>query len=205
MYGLANLSGTGGLGRTARSACYVIGAALLTTGAIERTSSFERLQSYFKGREAPSAIVAAPQPSRIDVRGPQQHLANIKAVFALPISELAHALGVTRQSIYKWMSASATPDGENLARLASLSRVADQFSNAGIDRAGALLSVKVAGGKSVLELLGSGENILGYIPQLLNEAASVNYAYESSPIRRKPASDSSEWKSSISIPSASEA
>lgn len=208
MYGLANSSSTGGLGRTARSACYVVGAALLSTGAVTMTSSTERLQSYFKGREHPSAIVSpygSPQAASIDVRSAQQHLENIKSVFALPISDLAQALGVTRQSIYKWMSASATPEGDNLSRLASLSRIADQFSNAKIKRAGALLSVKISGEKSVLELFRSGESVDKYIPQLVAEATAIDYAYESSAARNRAPSDSSEWKSSISIPPASEA
>jgi len=208
MYGLANQSSTGGLGRVARSACYVVGAALLSTGAVAMTSSTERLQSYFKGREHPSAIVSphgSSQVSRIDVRSAQQHLENIKSVFALPISDLAQALGVTRQSIYKWMSASAIPEGDNLSRLASLSRIADRFSNARIERAGALLSVKVSGEKSVLELFRSGESVDEYIPQLVAEATAIDHAYESSAVHNRAATGSSEWRSSISIPPASEA
>lgn len=208
MYGLATKSSTGGLERTARPACYIIAAALLSTGAVAITSSTERLQSYLKGNERPSAIASphdSSQATRIDVRSAQQHLENIKSVFALPVSDLAQALGVTRQSIYKWMSASAIPEGDNLSRLASLSRIADQFSKANISRAGALLSVKVSGEKSVLELFRSGESVDEYIPQLVAEATAIDHAYESSAARNRAASDSSEWRSSISIPTASEA
>lgn len=208
MYSSSNALGTGGLGRVVRSACYVIGAALLSTGAVAMTSSTERLQSYFKGREHPAAIVrpnGTVPGSKIDVRSAQQHLENIRSVFAFPVSELANALGVTRQSIYKWMSASAMPEGDNLAKLASLSRIADQFVDAGIDRAGALLLVKVSENKSALGMFASGEDVTEYIPQLLAEAKAIHSAYESSAIRNKASTSTSEWKSSISIPAASEA
>ncbi|MGH1448792.1 MAG: helix-turn-helix domain-containing protein [Pseudomonadaceae bacterium] len=204
MYDLASPSSTGGLIRTARSACYALGAALLTTGGIVVTSSPERLQSYYKEVDSHLTDLNASKSSKIDARSPQQHLANIKTIFALPISEIAHALGVTRQSVYKWISASAVPDDDNLKKLEDLSKVADKFASAGFDRAGALLSVKVSGEHSVLELLALGKSVHEYIPGLLAEAVAINQSYESGVMRKTQMPVHSEWKSNVSIPAASE-
>jgi len=54
------------------------------------------------------------EPSRakqVDMRSPAEHVANIRDVFAVNMSDLASVLGVTRPTVYAWL-AGQEPKGE---------------------------------------------------------------------------------------------
>lgn len=138
--------------------------------------------------------------AHVDVRSAAEHLANIRRVFNPAVSDLATAFGVSRQAIYKWIGNEANPEPEKLARIRMLSQAADEFDNAGISRAPSMLKMKAFSGKSLLDLVASGQGSLEHVHVLASEAKAMENTYKRSSATRKTTPTSDDWRSEISIP-----
>jgi DNA-binding transcriptional regulator YiaG len=88
---------------------------------------------------------------------PAEHVANIRDVFAINMSDLASVLGVTRPTVYAWL-AGQEPKGEAVIRIQKLSRVADQFNRANIIRLDKLVHRPILNGRSLLDILKTDED-----------------------------------------------
>lgn len=189
----------------ARTAAVFIGL-FIGTGSNAAPLIAERTSQYTKSKEA-SAQVATKnsQAQVVDLRSPSQHLENIRSVFSFPISEVASVFGVTRQSIYKWLGGTSAPEVENLSRISELSHLADRFAAEGVTRPGDVMRMKAFGGRSILDMMKSGDSYADYIPVLIEEAKAMDLAYAKSQISDLQHSRTSDWKSSISIPFSDEA
>lgn len=100
------------------------------------------------------------EPSRakqIDTRSPAEHVANIRDVFAISMSDLASVLGVTRPTVYAWL-AGQEPKGEAVIRIQQLSRAADKFHQANIIRLDKLVHRPISNGRSLLDILKTDED-----------------------------------------------
>lgn len=100
------------------------------------------------------------EPSKIkqvDMRSPAEHIANIRDVFAVNMSDLASVLGVTRPTIYAWL-AGKEPKGEAVIRIQQLSRAADNFNQANIIRLDKLVHRPILNGRSLLDILKTDED-----------------------------------------------
>jgi transcriptional regulator with XRE-family HTH domain len=100
------------------------------------------------------------EPSRvkqIDTRSPAEHVANIRDVFAISMSDLASVLGVTRPTVYAWL-AGQEPKGEAVIRIQQLSRAADKFHQANIIRLDKLVNRPILNGRSLLDILRTDED-----------------------------------------------
>jgi hypothetical protein len=161
--------------------------------AVQKTTS---LIIEIQHHSAPNVERAA----HVDVRSATEHLANIRRVFNPAISDLANAFGVSRQAIYKWIGNEANPEPEKFARIKILSQAADEFSNANVSRAPAMLKMKAFDGKSLLDLVASGQASMEHIRTLTSEAQAMENAYNRSGLARKTAPVSDDWRSEISIP-----
>ena len=136
----------------------------------------------------------------VDVRTPIEHLENIRSVLNPPISELAIFFDVSRQAIYKWMAQESSPEPDRLTRITTLSKIADAFKEAGIQRAGALLNMKAFDGQSLFDLLKSGKPYEKEIQNLISEAKIIEASYLQSELSQSNAEPTSDWKASVSIP-----
>ncbi|NIF18855.1 helix-turn-helix transcriptional regulator [Pantoea sp. Cy-639] len=212
MYGITGFttyrsSGTGGVARAARTAAIVI-AFFLGTGSVQAAPGVERLNSYFKPKQETKFTVAEKGQLKVvnlDFRGPNEHLDNIKSVLNLPVSEMASLFGVTRQSIYKWTGNQATPDDENLAKIAELSQLADLFKEAQVSRPLDMVKMKAFQGKSVLDLFKGGEPFMHLATVLVKESRIADESYARSGLSQLKTAKTDGWKSSISIPFSNEA
>ena len=81
----------------------------------------------------PRIHIAPPKSNQVDTRSPSENVANIRDVFAINMSDLASVLGVTRPTVYAWLTGQE-PKGEAVIRIQKLSRAADQFNRANIIR-----------------------------------------------------------------------
>lgn len=100
------------------------------------------------------------EPSRteqIDTRSPAEHVANIRDVFAISMSDLASVLGVTRPTVYAWL-AGQEPKGEAVIRIQQLSHAADKFRQANIIRLDKLVNRPILNGRSLLDILKTDED-----------------------------------------------
>jgi hypothetical protein len=87
-----------------------------------------------------------------------QLLSTIRDVFALKMSEVAQIFGVSRRAAYDWLEG-VTPKPETTARIYALSRYAEGVKASGLSNIEHYIHRPVIAGRSLLDLLRSGENI----------------------------------------------
>jgi len=88
---------------------------------------------------------------------PGNDLARIREIFKPAVSDLATALGVSRQTIYNWINGE-TVATENAARLHDLAQAADILAHEGLTVNATLLKRKFANGKTMLQAVHDGES-----------------------------------------------
>ncbi|WP_208344851.1 hypothetical protein [Aetokthonos hydrillicola] len=101
----------------------------------------------------------------VDTRSPAEHVANIRDVFAVNMSDLASVLGVTRPTVYAWLTGQE-PKGEALVRIQQLSCAADKFKQANIIRLDKLVHRPILNGRSLLDILKTDEDPIAALPTL---------------------------------------
>lgn len=195
-----------GTTRTAMRTAVVVIGIFMGTGSNAAPIGLERITSYSKMKAEKQHTVVAKKfvSDGVDIRGPLQHLENIKQVLSLPVSETAGILGVTRQSIYKWM-AGTTPDHDKVEKIVELSRIADIFKAESVSRPGDLLRMKAFEGRSVLDMVKNGDDYSQYLTVLIDESKAMNDAYKASGIAKLQHSRTEDWKTTVSIPFSDEA
>lgn len=90
-------------------------------------------------------------------RSPVENLARIREVLKPTMLELASLFGVSRQAVYDWQQGSQ-PVPQTAQRLAQLASVADVFAEAGLSVDAKTLRRKVAGGRTLLDAVSSGDD-----------------------------------------------
>ncbi|MBN2327231.1 MAG: XRE family transcriptional regulator [Candidatus Omnitrophica bacterium] len=140
------------------------------------------------------------EKTELDVRTASEHIKNIRNVFNPSVSDLAHLFDVSRQSIYKWLANESMPEEEKMERIIELSHIADAFHDAGIERGGILLKMKAFHGRSLWDLLKSGEDCRRQVRALINEAKMMDSSYKQSGLAESKSKPTRDWQASISIP-----
>jgi DNA-binding transcriptional regulator YiaG len=105
----------------------------------------------------PRIHVESSRAKQVDMRSPAEHVANIRDVFAVNMSDLASILGVTRPTVYAWLSGQE-PKGEAVILIQRLSHAADKFNQANITRLDRLVHRPILNGRSLLDILKSNED-----------------------------------------------
>ncbi|NJN38437.1 MAG: hypothetical protein HC790_06355 [Acaryochloridaceae cyanobacterium CSU_3_4] len=86
------------------------------------------------------------------MRSPAEHVANIRDLLAINMSDLAAVLGITRPTAYAWLEGQE-PKPEAIVRIQHLSRIADDVKRANIPRLDKLVHRPILEGCSLLDLL----------------------------------------------------
>lgn len=134
----------------------------------------------------------------------EQHLSDIKSIIGLQMSELATFFGVSRQSVHKWQAGTAVPGAEYMGSIRALGNLADGLALAKVSRPADLVRAKAFNGRSLLDLVKNGENYSEELAQLVAESRLIDERYSTTKL---PVSDSgrdSDWRSSVSVPYASD-
>jgi hypothetical protein len=95
----------------------------------------------------------------VDTRSPAEHVANIRDVFAIDMSDFASVPGVARPTAYAWLEGQE-PNPETVMHIQRLSCAADAFDRANIERLDELLQRPISGGRSLLDILKADEDPL---------------------------------------------
>jgi DNA-binding transcriptional regulator YiaG len=103
---------------------------------------------------------------KIDTRSTAEHLSNIRDVFAINMSDLAIVLEATRPTVYAWLDGQEPKKPEAVQHIQQLSRTADVFGQANIQRLDKLLQRPILNGHSLLDLLKAKEDPLVALPSL---------------------------------------
>ena len=86
---------------------------------------------------------------------PAENLTHIRAVLRPAVTDIAHALGVSRQAVYDWQNGKSIA-AENAARLADLARAADVFAAEGLTASPQLLRRPLSSGERLFEIVRDG-------------------------------------------------
>ncbi len=91
-------------------------ACLIGTGGMMTPDYFNQRQN--KGYDFANVTCIGRAPSTRTLREPRENLAHVRSVFRPSIAELASIFGVTRQTLYNWMSGDrpALESAERLGR-----------------------------------------------------------------------------------------
>jgi transcriptional regulator with XRE-family HTH domain len=95
----------------------------------------------------------APAISRVPSAA--EHLAQIRNVLRPSITDLAKALGVSRQAIYDWQDGRPIAP-ENVARLQDIARAADLFAREGLEATAHVMRRPITDGKSFFDIVREG-------------------------------------------------
>jgi hypothetical protein len=107
-----------------------------------------------------------PVIEKIDTRSTAEHLANIRDVFAINMSDLATVLTATRPTVYTWLEGQDPKKPETVKHIQRLSSFADEFGQANIKRLDRLLQRPILAGRSLLDMLKANEDPLVALPLL---------------------------------------
>ena len=99
-----------------------------------------------------------------------QLLSKIRDIFGLRMSEVAQIFGVSRRAAYDWLEG-ATPRPDTVARIYTLSRYAEELRTAGLIHVERYMHRPVISGRSLLELLKSGDSVETAIAVIKRTAA----------------------------------
>lgn len=151
---ISDCPATGGMSSIVR----MVGAMVVAWCAFSSFSGTGEVLS--RERVARSAHHAAPGGWSLDTvaaRGPSENLARIRDVLNPPVSDLALALGVSRQSVYNWLNGAPVAE-DNAGKLKELADAADVLAREGVTVNSALLKRKFAAGKTLLQVVQAGES-----------------------------------------------
>ena len=81
---------------------------------------------------------------------------------------------------------------------------ADAFLKAGVTRASSLLKMKAFEGRSLLDLVATGQLVSEHTQTLIAEAQAMDAAYSRSGLAKSKATPSDDWRAELSIPGSSE-
>lgn len=194
-------------GAATKTAFALFSTVLIGTGTVYGLSRADSWRHHVQPR-VPFVLdtvgAAADNADRPDVRTAAEHIENIRNVLNPPVADLAAVFEVSRQAVYKWLSGGSTPEDDKLGRIRELSRVADEFQAAGISRAGTLLKMKAFAGRSLMDLIKSGESRNEHVRDLVAEARAMEDSYRGSGLATSKSRPTSDWQASVSIPGGSE-
>jgi DNA-binding XRE family transcriptional regulator len=132
-------------------------AAIISTGI--GTGGYYTLEHY-NGELREAGLTSAPSQNVVPagkIENVTEILANIQSVLKLTTTELADCLGVTRQAIYNWKAGSEIKD-KNASKIENLMAAARVILSADIQIPTLSLKRKLAGGKTLFEMILTGSN-----------------------------------------------
>lgn len=139
--------------------------ALATSLGSVATGSELQLEKLQEKIACPNAVFANGFDA-IEARTPAENLERIREVFQPAITDLATTFGVTRQSVYNWLSGDAVTT-ENAAKLRDLAEAAELIAHEQVAVRSALLKRKFANGRSLLQVAQAGESARAAATMLL--------------------------------------
>ncbi|KAB2891399.1 MAG: hypothetical protein F9K32_04550 [Desulfobulbaceae bacterium] len=115
-----------------------------------------------------------PSSELAGTRSPAEDLAQIRNVLHPTVTDIANALGVSRQAVYAWQAGNAIAP-ENAARLSDIAQAADIFAREGITATAQVLKRRIAEGKNLFEIVrdgGSAQTAVRTLIEILRHEAS---------------------------------
>ncbi len=154
-------------------AVFLMGFIGLTATALSVGTGGQPTADYYRQRgEKGYALAAYDSASDIEpqsIRTAAEDLAHVRATLKPSVTDLASALGVSRQAVYDWNQGKPVAPA-NAARLADLAKAADVLSIEGLTTTGSVLRRPIIAGKSLFDIVrdgGSAENAARKLLQIV--------------------------------------
>lgn len=182
----------------ARPGITLAGVIVLTAIALQVGTGGAQTVDYYKQRGLMGYAFAAYDHTPlfdqvVNARTPAEDLSHIRAVLRPAITDLANAMGVSRQAIYDWQSGKPI-SVDNAARLADLARAADVFAGKGLTASAQLLRRPIESGKRLFDIAregGSAEDAARKLAKMVHrELNQRQMLAERLATRTRPSSDS---------------
>lgn len=125
------------------------------TGGLMTIQSTEALSHWLY---IPQIHIEHSTPHNIDTRSPAEHIANIRDVLKINMSDLATVFGVSRPTVYAWQEGQE-PKSDAVKHIFRISQAADKIRNININRIDKLLTRPVFNGHSLIDLLKTEDNL----------------------------------------------
>jgi DNA-binding transcriptional regulator YiaG len=142
----------------------------LTATALSVGTGGQPTADYYRQRGmkgyALAAYDSAPDTQPRPIRTPAEDLAHVRATLKSSVTDLASALGVSRQAVYDWNQGRPVASA-NAARLADLAKAADVLSVEGLTTTGNVLRRPIIAGKSLFDIVRDGGAAEDAAPKLL--------------------------------------
>ena len=159
----------------------IAGFVGLTATALSVGTGGHPTAEYYRLRGAKGYLLAsfdvAPNTQTLAVRTPAEDLAHVRATFKPSVTELATALGVSRQAVYDWTQGKPVSLG-NAARLADLARAADILSSENLTATANVLRRPITSGKSLIDVVrdgGSAEDAARKLLEIIQHEQQQSY------------------------------
>jgi DNA-binding transcriptional regulator YiaG len=124
-----------------------------TGGLMTIHNSIESLERYY-----PRTHVEHPVVKNVDTRSPAEHVANIRDVLTINMSELASILRSTRPTVYAWLEGRQEPKTEAAVNIRRLSHTADKIKLMNIIQLDQLIRRPVINENSLLDIVKANED-----------------------------------------------
>jgi transcriptional regulator with XRE-family HTH domain len=154
-----------------RFATAVLACAFLVGTGGATTTNYLRHRGD-RGYRFPQVVI--PENLNANFREPAENLKLVRDVFKFSISDLAHALNVSRQTVYNWM-AGETPLPERTNRIDDLAQAADLITAHGLNMTAYASKRKLRNGKTLIEIVqegGSAQNAVLNFIQIATEESN---------------------------------
>ncbi len=136
------------------------------TGGLMTVDSAVKMSEYCRVKTIIHVEEFHPLIEKIDIRSTAEHIANIRNVFDINMSDLAAVLKATRPTVYTWLEGQEPKRSETVKHIQRLSSFADEFGQANIKRLDRLLQRPILAGRSLLDMLKANEDPLVALPLL---------------------------------------
>ncbi len=131
----------------------------LTATALSVGTGGQPTADYYRQRGVKGYALAAydsvPDTQPLSVRTSADDLAHVLATLKPSVTDLANALGVSRQAVYDWRQGKPLAP-ENAVRLADLAKAAGVLSMEGLTTTGNVLRRPIIAGKSLFDIVRDG-------------------------------------------------
>jgi hypothetical protein len=136
----------------------------------------------------------------IDLRSPQEHLANIIKSFHISVIKLSTVFSVPWKLVYAWIDGDSLPNDEQLRLIMQFSHAADLFQAKGVVHTDSVLEIRMFDDRSMLDLIAEGTLTEDKMETLVKRAALLDEEYENLKIYQSTSQPHDEWRTTIVVP-----
>lgn len=152
----------GGWGQMPLATGFLLGLAIISAAPGNHThgTGADIIHHQHPQNNSLRAYASEANKAHVDsTRSPSDDLMLVKTVLKPAVSDLATALGVSRQTVYNWLNGDAVTQEIAIRKLRDLALAAEELERAGVTINAALLKRKFFHGMTLMQVVQAGESV----------------------------------------------